>query len=261
MKKRTPIVIGNWKMNPNSLAHAKQIFIDIKTGLGRKKRTTIIAIAPPFPFMEAIYKLNVREQVELWSQTIAVHEAGAHTGNVSLAMAASVGAAGVIIGHSERRAAGESDEDIAAQITLALKQSFPVTVCIGERERDCEGAFYSFLETQIETIVAAVPKRKLHLLTIAYEPIWAIGSGAAATPADVQEMKLFIQKYIADRCGRSALTKVAIVYGGSVTNKNADALIREGEVDGFLVGGASLRASEFISIIDTVEAYVQETIS
>lgn len=260
METRTPIVIGNWKMNPPSLTHAKQIFLDIKKGLGRKKRITKVGIAPSFPFLETIHKLNVREQVTLWAQSVSEHTAGAHTGLVSLSQVTSVGATGVIIGHSECRAAGESDAAVQAKIAVVLKQSLPVTVCIGESSRDSDGAFYAFLEEQIRSIIAAVPKRKLHLLTIAYEPIWAIGSGTAATAADIQEIKLYIQKCLADQCGRAALAKVAILYGGSVSAKNAAELIRESTVDGFLVGGASLRATEFVSIINSVEAYTHETI-
>lgn len=261
MQKRSPIVIGNWKMNPSSLTQAKQIFLDIKKGLGRKSYTTTIAIAPPAPFLEAVHKLNVRDTFQMWAQNIAPYATGAHTGSVSLAMVLSVGATGVIIGHSERRAAGETDVDIAEQIQLALKQNVPVTVCVGETSRDSEGQFYSFLEEQIAAVLAVVPKRKLNLLTFAYEPIWAIGSGKAATPADVQEMKLYIQKCLVDTCGRAAMAKVAIIYGGSVNKKNADTLIRESDVDGFLIGGASLRASEFVSIINSVETYAKETLA
>ena len=260
MKTRSPIVIGNWKMNPPSLSHAQQIFLDIKTGLGRKKRVTQVGIAPPFPFLKTIHTLNAQEHVSLWSQSIAEHKAGAHTGSVSLAMVMSVGVSGVILGHSECRAAGETDESIQAKLALVLQQSLPVTVCIGESKRDSDGAFYAFLETQIRSLVSVVPKRKLHLLTIAYEPIWAIGSGNSASPADIHEIKLYIQKCLADQCGRTSLTKVAILYGGSVSAKNATELIRESAVDGFLVGGASLRATEFVSIINSVETYAHETI-
>ena len=248
-------------MNPQSLTQAKQIFLDIKKGLGRKERQTIVGIAPPYPFLETVHKLNVRDQIEVWAQSVSAHKAGAHTGRVSLSMLQSVGVTGVIIGHSECRAAGESDADVEDKIKATLKHSVPITVCIGEPARDADGSFYSLLESQLAHILSAIPKRKLHLLTIAYEPIWAIGSGTAATPADVQEMKLYIQKCIADRCGRSALAKVAIMYGGSVTKQNADALLRESQVDGFLIGGASLRASEFVQIIHSVEAYAQESLT
>lgn len=244
-------------MNPTTLTHAKQLFLDIKKGLGRKPLPTTVAIAPPVTFLESLHKLNANGRIQLGAQTIATTTAGAETGLVSLPMLHSVGAQFTIIGHSESRARGETDDDVCAKVQLALKQKTPVIVCVGEHERDTEGTFYNYIETQVKAVIEHVPKSKLSLLTFAYEPIWAIGTGNHATAADVEEMKLFLQKVIADTVHRNALKKVRILYGGSVNKKNAAELLAVSGVDGFLVGGASLRAMEFLQIIEIANTYVK----
>jgi triosephosphate isomerase len=164
-------------------------------------------------------------------------------------MLASIDVTHVIIGHSERRRAGENDESINQKMHATIKSGMTAIVCVGEWERDHAAHYLTFVEKQIRSAVGGISKAKLDRVVVAYEPVWAIGTGNTATPEDVHEMKLFIQKVLVDIYGRAAAQKVRILYGGSVNGNNAESLMRQGLVDGFLVGGASLSADEFKTII------------
>lgn len=253
-----PLIIGNWKMNPDTVGAAKKLFIDIRKGLGRHKPQAEIVIAAPFPFLSELERLSPSQRILLGAQDIHHEKGGAYTGEVSLSMLQSVGVSHIIIGHSERRAAGETDHEIYENTQAVLKGKEVAVVCVGEKERDLHGNYFSVVEAQLRSAIREVKPAQLSSLVIAYEPVWAIGTGHTATAADAQEMKLFIQKILTDRFGRSALKKVRIVYGGSVKPQNAKALLEEGNVDGFLIGGASLKATDFCNIIKTAETYVKE---
>lgn len=259
MKQHTPLVVGNWKMNPDSVGKAKQLFVATRTGLGRKQRPSQVVIAPPFPYLSELQRLSPSGRIALAAQDVFYEAGGAHTGEVSLPMLQSVGVTAVIVGHSEMRARGESDHEIYRDISAIIKKKVTAIVCVGETSRDAQGNYFSVVEAQLRSALRAVPKSKLAQLVIAYEPVWAIGTGKHATAADVYEMKLFIQKILADHYSRTAINKVRILYGGSVKKHNAAELMETGQVDGFLVGGASLKAKEFITIIDHVDAYVSAT--
>ncbi len=257
MKAHTPLVIGNWKMNPATVGEARKLFLDIRKALGRKNRQTVVAVAPPAPFLSELERLSPSQRMALAGQDIFFEQTGAYTGEISLPMLKSVGATAVIVGHSERRARGETDADIYKDIQAIIKAQVTAIVCVGERERDTQGNYYTVVETQLRAALKAVPKAKLGQLVVAYEPVWAIGTGKVATPEDVYEMKLFIQKVIVGQFGRPALKKVRIVYGGSVKPDNAASILNVGRVDGFLVGGASLKAKDFVAIIDHAETYAK----
>jgi triosephosphate isomerase len=260
MKQNTPLVMGNWKMNPGTIGKAKQLFLAIRTGLGRKKRNVDIAIAPPFPYLAELQRLSSSGRITLGAQDVFFAPAGAHTGEVSLSMLRSVGVSSVIVGHSERRAQGESDHELYQDLEAIFKSPVTAVVCVGETERDQNGNYFSVVEAQLRSAFRAVPKSKLKQLVVAYEPVWAIGTGNHASTDDVREMKLFIQKVITDHFGRPGVAKVRILYGGSVKAKNAKALLEEGEVDGFLIGGASLKAKEFTKIIDIAHEFRSATV-
>lgn len=246
------LVIGNWKANPMTIDRAKKLFIDIRKGV-RDIGDVETVVAPPFPYLEAMNKLSPSGRMGIGAQDVFYEMGGAFTGEVSLSMLQSVGAKYVIIGHSERRALGETNESVAKKILLPLKHKLTTVVCVGEKKRDSKGDYLNFVREQIISSLKVVEKSSVKHLVIAYEPIWAIGTGKTATPQDAYEMKIFIQKVIADLLGRPAVAKVRILYGGSVKKHNAEALLTEGEVDGFLVGGASLVAEEFISIVKSAK--------
>lgn len=260
MKAHTPLIVGNWKMNPATLGKARKLFLDTRKAIGQKKLVSIIAIAPPFPFLSEMERLSPSQRIGLSAQDVFFESIGAHTGEVSLPMLKSVGVTSVIIGHSERRAAGETDEEIYKDVQSVFKSGVTAIICVGEKVRDMHGNYFGIVEAQMRSAMRDIPKNKLAQLVIAYEPVWAIGTGKHASAEDVHEMKLFIQKIIADQFGRPAIKKVRVLYGGSVKQKNARELMEVGQVDGFLIGGASLVPKEFAAIIHTAEAYAKTSV-
>ena len=259
MKKHTPLVVGNWKMNPATLAKAKKLFVDIRTKLKQRPKYVKPVIAPPFPFISEIERLSPSRRIELAAQDVFFESIGAHTGEVSVPMLKSVGVSMVIVGHSERRARGESDDEIYRDVQAVLGAKVTAIICVGERERDAQGNYFSVVEAQLRAALRDVDAKELKRIVIAYEPVWAIGTGKTASAEDAHEMKLFIQKLLTDRFSRKAADTVRILYGGSVKKGNAAELLHIGGVDGFLIGGASLKAAEFIHIINTAEQYAKQT--
>lgn len=252
----TPLVIGNWKANPTTIDRAKKLFIAV-----RKKARTFsdveVVVAPPFPFLPDVNKLSPSGRICVGAQEVFQEMGGAYTGEVSLSMLQSVGVRYVIIGHSERRKMGVTDELVAKKVALVLKHKLTAVVCVGEIKRDKNGDYLDFVKAEVKQILKATEANQLKNLVIAYEPIWAIGTGKTASAQDAYEMKLFIQKVITDMLDRKAAAKVRVIYGGSVKKHNAQELLQDGMVDGFLIGGASLKAEDFCSIIKTASEQVK----
>jgi triosephosphate isomerase len=249
MKTHTPLIIGNWKMNPANTSDVIQLMRAVGK-LAKKFPAVSVAVAPPFPFLSTCSK--VAPSVGLVAQTMHEQALGAFTGEVSPTMLTGIGVRAVIVGHSERRAMGESDTDVAKKIQSAIKYKLTPIICIGERERDTSGIFFTHIENQLVSALTSVSKAKFKDVVIAYEPIWAIGTGKTATPDDVIEMRLFITKVLTKYFGRESVPHVRVLYGGSVSEKNVAELWDTKHVDGFLVGGASLHAEAFGVIISTV---------
>lgn len=257
MKKgMVPLVVGNWKMNPQSLS------LGVKLATGVKKKLTKhmlnhaeVVIAPPVLYLESIKKLNGKTQTgySLGVQNVHYAKLGAFTGEISLQMLQAFGISHAIVGHSERRALGETDSLINQKLATVLKNGITGILCVGESKRDQSGHYLNHIEKQIRAAFAGIPRTKLSKAVVAYEPLWAIGSGNNATPHDIHEMKLFIEKTLTDIYGRNFAQKIRIIYGGSVNKQNAKELHQEGMMNGFLVGGASLYADEFIEIIKAVK--------
>jgi triosephosphate isomerase (TIM) len=254
-KKHIPLIIGNWKMNPASQEKALKLFAEIKKEVGSKNGSAQVFVAPPSLYLAQVGKMAAKSRIGLASQDVSTAEAGAYTGDISVAMLNDLSVSHVIIGHSERRAAGETDAQVAQKVERVLKGRQTAVVCIGEKARDSRGDYFGVVESQLRSLLKIVPLKAVSRLVLAYEPIWAIGTGMHATAEDVQEMKLFIQKALADTLGRSAVSKVRILYGGSVNKDNAEELLEVGRADGFLIGGSSLKAGEFGAIIKIADAY------
>lgn len=247
--KREILIVGNWKTNPSTLGAARKLFLEIRDRMKMRMPAVSVVIVPPTPFIADLARLSPSGRIALGAQTVSPYDDGAHTGETAASMLASVSARYVVVGHSERRALGEDDATIATAVRAAMKRKLITILCVGETTRDKQGSYFTTVETQLTAALSGLPKASLGNLVVAYEPVWAIGTGNTATPEDAHEMKLFIQKVLVDQFGRTAAEKIRIIYGGSVNPKNASALLTDGAVDGFLVGGASLRASDFISII------------
>jgi triosephosphate isomerase len=249
MKHTSPLVVGNWKMNPVTVSGVTELARAVSK-IAKKYPEVSVAIAPPFPFIFTCNK--IAPGVGLVAQTMHEQALGAFTGEVSPTMLVGLGVRGVIIGHSERRALGESDEMVAKKVQAALKYKLTPIVCVGEVARDTNGNFFTHIENQLVTALSGIPKTKFREIVIAYEPIWAIGTGNNATADDVVEMQLFITKVLAKHFGRSIVSLVRIIYGGSVNQKNVAELWTAGHIGGFLVGGASLEPDAFRTIVATV---------
>ena len=247
--KKPLTIIGNWKTNPASLEEAKKLLE--KTSKIQTKKHISIKVAVPAVFLSALKT----KKVGLGIQNISNAENGAHTGLYSGLQARSAGATFTILGHSESRAAGESDDNINEKLILSIKAKLPVVLCIGEKERDHEGKFLTALQRTLLDNVRNVSKNHLKLLTIAYEPVWAVGekATAVATPHESMEIAILIRRTLSDRFGNSG-SKVPILYGGSVDKENAGAFLREGGVDGLLVGRESLKPELFGEIISSANS-------
>jgi triosephosphate isomerase len=251
-KHHAPLVIGNWKMNPISVTEVKTIVTSLKTSLKKNTDVTVV-IVPPALYLMEVQKLLGTSTIGLGAQTVNQAPMGAQTGEHSIPMLSAIGVSSVIVGHSERRALGETDDMVGAKVAALIKSKLTPVVCIGECERDAQGNFFMLIEAQIKAALVGVPKARFKDVVIAYEPIWAIGTGKTATAEDVNEMRLFIQKILTKHFDRPSASKIRIIYGGSVSAQNAADLFVGGGVDGFLVGGASLRPQEFTQIISSVK--------
>ncbi len=258
--KHTPyVVIGNWKMNPKKRTEALSLVGAVKKNLRLVK--TEVVFAPPFPFLGDVHKQISGSAYKLAGQDVSMFAFGAYTGSVSASMLKDVGATFVIIGHSEVRKTGRTDAELNASVKAVLEAKLVPVVCIGESVRDPQGDFFNVVENQIISIFKDIPASAMAHMVIAYEPVWAIGSGVNATPEDILEMKLFIQKTLVNLYGRAVAHKPRILYGGSVNQKNAAEILEIGVVNGFLVGGASLKSEEFRTIIKLTEQHAKNTTS
>ncbi len=252
MKKRN-IVVANWKMNPESLEKAKEIFNRVRK-TAKELRNTDIVVCPPFPFIFPLSKLNYPKNVFLGAQNVSTELKGAFTGEVSVDMVKDLGTKFVIVGHSERRAMGETGEIVAKKLQIAFDAGLTPILCIGEKQRDKDGSHLSLIKNQIKEALTGLHKKHLVGIVIAYEPVWAIGKSykEAMTPTDIHETVLFIKKIIAETFGRDIAGGCKILYGAAVEAENARAVLEQGNVGGFLVGHASLKP-EFAEILKSAD--------
>lgn len=247
MKKTKTLVVGNWKLNPGTVAEAQKLTREV-IAQTKKLVDVEIVVAPPFLFIPEVSKITGKSNVKLAAQDAHYEERGACTGEISPVLLSPYGVTYVIVGHSERRALGETDEQVNKKIQTLLKRKMTPIVCIGEKERDSQGNFYNHIEKQIHSLTAHLTAVQVTQVIIAYEPIWAIGTGKVATVEDVKEMQLFIMSVLAKLYDRKTAIKICLLYGGSVKPSNAKELTLGYGMNGFLVGGASLQAMDFTAI-------------
>lgn len=247
------LIIGNWKMFPASVLVAREKFTAIKKIAGTLRNVQTV-ICPPFVYASDLKKLATGHRCVLGAQNAWYENEGAYTGEVSPVMISSVGLSFVILGHSERRALGETDDLINKKIVAIAKTKLIAVLCVGERERDQDGEYLKHIAVQIKLALKGIQKKDLARIVIAYEPIWAIGKHAthAASPDDALEVSILIKKTLADLYGKEG-SSVAILYGGSVDAKNAWEFLFKSQVDGLLVGRASLDPKVFGEILKSAE--------
>jgi triosephosphate isomerase len=245
---RKALIAGNWKMN-GSLAESERLVAQLRAGVSTTASATML-LCPPYVYLPAVRGWLLGSPIALGAQDVAAEVGmGAFTGEVSGQMLTDVGCSHVIVGHSERRALyGESDEIVAAKFKAAQSAGLVPIVCVGETLEQREaGATRAVVERQLSAVVAAAGVKAFAKAVIAYEPVWAIGTGRTATPEQAQEVHAFIRGLIAARDATIA-SGVSILYGGSVKGGNARSLLAMVDIDGGLVGGASLAAAEFLEI-------------
>lgn len=246
-----PLVIGNWKMNPLTAREAKNIISAYKT-VAKKYTSVAVVAAVPHIYIAECSKASIRGLVALGVQNMHHEPSGAYTGEISAPMCLEYGVSHVILGHSERRKAGETDIQVSEKVSAAIKNRVTPIVCVGESERDVQAAFYPYVAAQVLSALSKLPKARVKDVVIAYEPVWAIGTGVTPTLDEVREMRLFIYKILAETYGLAAAKSTRVIYGGSVNPGNAKILFTETQMNGFLVGGASLRAADFSQIVAAV---------
>jgi len=248
---RKNIVAGNWKMN-KTLQEGVELANELQNVLRGKEVNCEVVICTPFIHLTTIYSFIDLKVVKLGAQNCADKASGAYTGEVSAAMLASAGAQYVILGHSERRAYyGETDAILKEKVNLALENGLTPIFCIGEilPEREA-GKQNEVVKTQIEESLFDLSAEDFGKIVLAYEPVWAIGTGKTATSEQAQEMHAFIRQIIAGKYGAVVADETSILYGGSANAGNAKELFSNPDVDGGLIGGASLKVETFLPIVE-----------
>lgn len=249
MSDKNPIIIGNWKMN-TSLEEATTLIIGIRQGLVDFKEEVNVVICPPFVYLRTVDSI-LPKKVNLGAQNMFWEKKGAYTGEISPLMLSDIDCKYVIIGHSERRQnLGETDEMVNKKLKAALNNGIIPILCVGENEEEHEKKLsISKIKEQVEKALNKIEEKDIENLIIAYEPIWAIGTGKPALGKDAEKMAKLIKTFLADLYNEKIVEKVKIIYGGSVDANNIEEFIKQPNIEGALVGTACLKAEQFINII------------
>jgi triosephosphate isomerase (TIM) len=244
------LIAGNWKMNPTSQEAALALANDVKVGVGSSADVGVV-LCPPALYLHAIDKALANTPLGLGGQNMHWKPDGAYTGEISGAMLNDAGCTHVILGHSERRhGLGETDEQVNLKLHAALGAGLIPIVCIGEtrEEREADNT-EAVVGGQLAGSLKGLSAEQMAGVVLAYEPVWAIGTGLTATPAQAQQVHKFIRTRLADAHGPATAARVVVQYGGSVKPENARELLECPDIDGSLVGGASLKAADFLAIV------------
>ena len=249
MKKK--IVAGNWKMNNNKAETAALIQSLTPFNFSTEVR---VMVAPAFTHLVQAEALTQGSRIEVLAQNMNAAESGAYTGEISATMLSSIGIQKVILGHSERRAFyNETDESLKAKVATAITHDMEIVFCFGEElDQRKAGSHFELVKTQLETALFDLTPSQWSKVILAYEPVWAIGTGETATPEQAQEMHAYIRDLIASNYDQALADSISILYGGSVKPANAQSIFSQPDVDGGLIGGASLKADDFKAIIQSV---------
>ncbi len=248
---RSKIVAGNWKMNKNlheTVSLVKEVMAAIP------ETTAEVMVAPTFVNLAAAVEASGSSAVEVIAQNMHFAPNGAYTGEIAPSMLKSIGVNTVIIGHSERRSYfGETDDLLAKKVTAALENDLRVVFCFGEElDQRKAGNHFSVVESQLKNALFSLDPAAWKYIVLAYEPVWAIGTGETASPEQAQEMHAFIRKTITEAYNSEVADEVTILYGGSVKPSNAAEIFSKPDVDGGLIGGASLKADDFLAIVEAI---------
>lgn len=247
---RRRVVAGNWKLN-KTIPETRKLIKEIRNKVAGMTARADLIVCPPFVSLEAAVDAARGSTLRIGAQNVFWEEKGAFTGEVSAEMLRSVGVEYVIVGHSERRNVfGESDEDVRRKVLKAAAAGLSPIMCVGELldERE-KGATQAVVTRQMRIGLASLAQDQIQRILVAYEPVWAIGTGSAASPGAANDVHLLIRRLLADMFGGNIAEQVRVLYGGSVKPDNAESFWAESEIDGVLVGGASLDAAAFTGIL------------
>ena len=246
-----PILVANWKNHPDSLEKVSEILKGLSKNITLYKKLNFF-VASPLVYLETVSK-KIRTFGNLAVQDIPLMYDGTYTGEISVHMLKSLGVRLSIIGHSERRALGETNEVVNHKIKNCLRAGIVPLLCVGEKDRGIDGENFEFIREQLVASLYKIKKENIQKIIIAYEPVWAIGKKAkdAMSPADTEQTVIFIKKVLTDIYNRETAERVSILYGGSVEPGNASAIFDTG-IDGFLVGHSSLDAKSFVKIASSI---------
>jgi len=249
MTTRKKLIAGNWKMNKTS-ADGVALVRDLVAVIGKQTEVDVV-VCPPFTGLESAGKALEGSEIKLGAQNMHFEASGAFTGEVSAPMLRSIFATHVILGHSERRTIfGETDELVNKKVLAALKNQLRPIFCVGETLAEREsGSTLKVVQTQVERGLEGVNKDQAQSLVVAYEPVWAIGTGKVATTEQAQEVHAFIRGLLAKLFTEAVAQKIRILYGGSMKPANAPELLAQKDIDGGLIGGASLEARSFVELV------------
>jgi len=251
---RSKIVAGNWKMN-KTLSESKSLVKDIKKSMnGLPLKNTRVIVAPTFVNLQKVSKKLKDSEIEVAAQNMHQEESGAYTGEISASMLKGVYVNMVILGHSERREYfNETDALLSKKVDTALKNKMEIIFCFGEVLEDRKnGDHFKVVESQIKNALFHLNSEAWQNIILAYEPVWAIGTGETASPEQAQEMHAFIRGLVAERYLSDVAEEVSILYGGSVKPANAKEIFSKEDVDGGLIGGAALNADDFTALIKAI---------
>jgi len=258
LSNKKPFIAGNWKLH-KTISEAVELTKKINQAVGKEKNAKI-AVIPPFTALSEVKKELSKSQVQTGAQDVFWEESGAYTGEVSSSMLKEAGCDFVVVGHSERRQYfGDTDERVNKKIKAALDAGLTPIMCVGEtlQERENNNTFDK-IKKQINQGLKSLDPEQTKNVIIAYEPIWAIGTGRTATPEQAEEVHAFIRNQLTEMVGKETSSYAIILYGGSVKPKNAFSLIKENNINGALIGGASLKADSFVDVIKEAKKAYKE---
>jgi triosephosphate isomerase len=251
MKKQKKLVVGNWKMNPGTLEDAKKIALTVKKSTSNLKKTHVV-VCPPSVYLSSLSNMPSKN-ISLGAQDAFYESVGSFTGEVSFAQLPQFSVSYVIVGHSERRAMGETDEIVNKKVKRVVGAGMTAILCIGEKVHDSHGEYLHFIKQQLIDGLKDISKNSLDRVVVAYEPIWAIGAKEAMKAGDIHEVSIFIKKILRDMYGVMS-GDVRVLYGASVSVFNVSEIMQGDFVEGLLVGRESLKAKDFVEIIKAVDS-------
>lgn len=243
------LVVANWKMNPPTFKEAQKL-LEVTKGAAEASKVSVV-VAPPAIFLRELAARSRGRHIAFAIQHAHFEEGGAHTGEMSMKQARDAKATYVLIGHAERRALGETNDDTRKKVAAAVDAGLTALLCVGETKRTASGDYFSIVAEQARAALADVSPRQLARVVVVYEPLWTIGAETTMSARDMHEMSIFIRKTIVDARGEAGY-RTKILYGGSLNADNTPAMMRGGDIQGLLVGRASIDAVEFAKLLRAV---------